>query len=123
MIGMDNSCQIYDLARRAKERLKKNNYALSQPIKAPSAKTFSDYVKSRHKDVKNVPVKTIKREEDEMYLRVCNLIKSGQTQNPILSLIDKDFFETLDSEAKQFYISNLTQKFKFLVKRYYKEHI
>ena len=123
MVGMSNSCQIYDLAKKAKERLKRNNYSIPKPLQTPCAKTFSDYIKTRHNNIKvSSTQKQTPKSEDEMYLKVCDLISKGKTQNPVLSLIDKDFFDNLDSEAKQFYIANLTQKFKFLVKRYYREH-
>ncbi len=122
MVNLGSSCQIYDLARRAKERLKKNNYSAQTQIKLSNAKTFSDYIKSRQNNVKVVAQKSTQNNEDELYIRVCHLLQQGHVQNPVLSLIDREFFDTLSSEAKQFYIANLTQKFKFLVKRYYKEH-
>lgn len=121
MVGLD--CQIYDLARKAKERLKKNNYVSHQPpTKMSTSKTFSEYIKTRHTATKVLAPKKETKGEDEMYLRVCELLRRGHLQNPILSLIDREIFDTLDSEAKQFYIANLTQKFKFMVRRYYKEH-
>lgn len=123
MLSCESSYQIYDLAKKAKERLRRNDYSLPRVVKTTGARTFSDYVKSRHEETKVTVSKPIKKTEDEMYVRVCELLSSGCAQNPVLSLIDKEFFETLDSESKQFYIANLTQKFKFLVKRYYREHI
>ena len=46
--------------------------------------------------------------DEELYKKVCNLIETKNTVNPVSYLIDKELFANLDTEAKQFYIHNLT---------------
>ena len=126
-LEIKNKSNLYELARRAKDRLRSNNYLNIQKEKVlNSAKAFSNYVNRQKKAVINAVKKageTSPQVDDEMYVKVCGIIENGNVGNPVLSLIDKELFESLDSEAKQFYISNLTQKYKFFRSKYYKEHL
>jgi hypothetical protein len=118
---------LYNLAKIAKERLKKNNY--TSEFKLPSidnALCLKNFICSQRtaeelctRAQDRPPRKTY---DEELYLKVCELIESDNLQNPISALIDKQLFSSLDVEAKQYYINNLTQKFKFLKNKYYKEH-
>lgn len=115
---------IYNLAKLAKERLKKNSYTKVKGNVINTASTFASYI-SNKKVV--TPIKTPEKQssvsyDEELYKKVCYLIESHNTLNPISHLIDKELFSTLDAEAKQFYINNLTQKYKFMKNRYYREH-
>ncbi len=116
---------ICSLAKSAKERLKNNNYTRDfKSTTIDNATSFAKYI-YEHRDVCCKKREDYKRSisyDDDLYKRVCELIETNCTQNPILSLIDKDLFSSLDTEAKQFYLNNLTQKYKFLRNRYYKEH-
>jgi len=117
---------IYNLARLAKERLKSNNYSMVKSSTIDNNKCFFDYISKKKeidesKVVKKMPSKKISYDE-ELYKKVCEIIETKNTVNPVSNLIDKNLFASLDAEAKQFYINNLTQKYKFMRARYYKEH-
>ena len=114
---------IYSLAKIAKERLKQNNYTKVCGNVINNSSTFADYISKQNsiKKIKEEKPKTLSYDE-ELYKKVCDLIESKNTLNPISSLIDKELFNSLDTEAKQFYINNLTQKYKFMRSRYYREH-
>lgn len=115
---------IYNLAKLAKERLKQNNYIKSKGNVISNATTFAEYI-SKQKD--NAPKAKVMPQQkpsydEELYKKVCALIESNNTVNPVSQLIDKELFNGLDTEAKQFYIHNLTEKYKFMRSRYFREH-
>ena len=115
---------IYNLAKLAKERMKQNNYTKVKGNVINNATTFADYI-SKQKVIttnKKVVNQTRTSYDDELYKKVCNLIETKNTVNPISMLIDKELFSSLDTEAKQFYINNLTQKYKYMRNRYFREH-
>ena len=114
---------IYSLAKLAKERLKQNKYTKVKGNIINNATAIADYV-SKQKVVNNkkTNTKTNVSYDDELYKKVCTLIESKNTSNPILMLMDKNLFDSLDVEAKQFYISNLTRKYKYMRNRYFREN-
>ena len=114
---------IYSLAKLAKERLKQNKYTKVKGNIINNATSFADYVTKQKTENanKNTKVSSVSY-DDELYKKVCSLIESKNTSNPILMLIDKNLFDSLDVEAKQFYISNLTKKYKYMRNRYFREH-
>lgn len=116
--------KICALAKIAKERLRKNNYSNeTSPSGINSALCLANYV-NRQKQTCAPCLKEEKRKtyDEELYQKVCHLIENNHLQNPVSALIDKQLFSSLDTEAKQYYINNLAQKFKFLKNRYYEEH-
>lgn len=118
----ENEVHFYDLAKQAKARLRKNNYnVISKDKIINNSRAFSNYISQKRVQASAKKVEKPKETEDELYKKVCKIIESNHVVNPILELIDKQLFDTLSCEAKQIYINNLTQKFKFLRTRYYKE--
>lgn len=118
-----NKGNIYSLAKLAKERLRKNNYVKTKVASISTANSFYEYIS--HKKVEesySKPTPTHLTYDEELYKKVCMLIETNNVANPVSQLIDKQLFNSLDVEAKQFYINNLTQKYKFMKNRYYKEH-
>lgn len=119
---------IYSLAKLAKERLKTNSYTKVKGNVINTASTFANYISNQktssilNKTSTNAEKPTFISHDEELYKKVCYLIESHNTLNPVSYLIDKEVFASLDHEAKQFYINNLTQKYKFMKNRYYKEH-
>ncbi len=114
---------IYNLAKLAKERLKQNSYTKVKGNVINTASTFANYISNQKTTInKKVPKPASVNYDEELYKKVCFLIESHNTINPVSYLIDKELFSTLDAEAKQFYINNLTQKYKFMKNRYYREH-
>lgn len=114
---------IYSLAKLARERLKQNNYTKVSGNVINTASTFANYI-SKQKDLntKAKQQQVTTTYDDELYKKVCVLIESNNTANPISMLIDKQLFSSLDTEAKQFYINNLTQKYKYMRTKYFREH-
>lgn len=61
-------------------------------------------------------------EEEAFYGKVCAILERDEnTLNPIGQLIDKNEFERLDADNKQRYILKLSQKFREMRDRYYRE--
>ncbi len=121
-----HSSNICTLAKIAKERLKKNNY--TNDYKSPAinnAVCIANYIcQQKHNQECRPHMDEKKRTYDEeLYQKVCEMIENDNMQNPISCLIDKELFSSLDVEAKQYYINYLSQKFKFLKNKYYKEHV
>ena len=124
MIDCKNEVHFYDLAKQAKDRLRKNNYnAITKQKVVNNSRAFSDYIVHKREIACNRHVdEKPKSADDEMYQKVCRIIENNNIVNPILELIDKEFFDTLDCESKQVYINNLTQKYKFMKTRYFREN-
>ena len=61
-------------------------------------------------------------EEERMYRKVCEILDSSEvTMNPIGQLIDRAVYDGLDPAGKQRYILELSEKFRELQARYYRE--
>jgi len=61
-------------------------------------------------------------QDDKMYRKVCDILDSDEVAtNPIGQLIDRDVYDTLDAAAKQRYVLELSDKFRELKERYYRE--
>lgn len=60
--------------------------------------------------------------DEKMYQKVCEILDRDETTiNPIGQLIESDIYERLDPAAKQRYILELSNKFRELKDRYYRE--
>lgn len=113
---------IYSLAKLAKERMKSNNYSKLPQKTINNATSFAKYISTHKLPSKQKPVEHKKSVDDTFYQKVCEIIEAGNTANPVQLLMDKNFFKSLDTEGKQFYISTLNQKYKIMKMRYIKEH-
>lgn len=61
-------------------------------------------------------------EDERMYKQVCDILDDDEVSlNPIGQLIDPSVYDALDAEGKQRYILELSEKFRELRERYYKE--
>ena len=126
---MKNQSTIYSLAKVAKDRLKHNNYDKTRERYAfsNSISPFERYLQE-NKQIKKASEKTeehivVNNYDEELYKKVCKILSSkDKIINPILELIDKNIFKTLDCEAKQQYLNKLNDKYNELKQRYYKEH-
>ncbi|NCB48521.1 MAG: hypothetical protein EOM55_02735 [Clostridia bacterium] len=119
------SCNICTLAKIAKERLKKNNYTNEYKSHGiDNTLCFAKYIcqQKRLQEIRPHFEEKKRTYDEELYQKVCEMIENDSLQNPISALIDKDLFSSLDVEAKQYYINYLSQKFKLLKNKYYKEH-
>lgn len=60
--------------------------------------------------------------DEKMYKKVCEILDRDETTiNPIGQLIDNELYSTLDAASKQRYILELSNKFRELKERYYRE--
>ena len=65
---------------------------------------------------------TATNRDEKMYKKVCAILDRDEaTINPIGQLIDNDVYSALDAAAKQRYILELSNKFRELKDRYYRE--
>ena len=61
-------------------------------------------------------------EEELFYCKVCSILEQDENSiNPIGQLIDRKEFERLDEGNRQRYILRLSQKFREMRERYYRE--
>lgn len=60
--------------------------------------------------------------EEQLYRKVCSILASDENvTNPIGQLVERDLYDTMDEQNKQRYILELSQKFRELKDRYYRE--
>lgn len=60
--------------------------------------------------------------DERMYKKVCDILDSDEVAlNPIGQLIESDVYTALDAAGKQRYILELSNKFRELKDRYYRE--
>ncbi|MDE6200975.1 MAG: hypothetical protein K2M47_03750 [Clostridiales bacterium] len=60
--------------------------------------------------------------EEKMYRKVCDILDSSEIAlNPIGQLIERDVYDGLDATGKQRYVLELSEKFRELQERYYRE--
>lgn len=60
--------------------------------------------------------------DERMYRKVCEILDSSEvTLNPIGQLIERDIYDGLDATGKQRYVLELSEKFRELQERYYRE--
>ncbi len=65
---------------------------------------------------------TTTNRDEKMYKKVCAMLDRDEaTLNPIGQLIESDVYSALDAAAKQRYILELSNKFRELKERYYRE--
>lgn len=65
---------------------------------------------------------TISEVDERLYQKVCAILDRDEvTLNPIGQLIDEDVYGKLDVQSKQRYILELSEKFRELKERYYRE--
>ncbi|MCH5155191.1 MAG: hypothetical protein J1F69_01150 [Clostridiales bacterium] len=60
--------------------------------------------------------------DEKMYRKVCEILDSDEIAlNPIGQLIERDVYDGLDATGKQRYVLELSEKFRELQERYYRE--
>ena len=122
------NCGYSELKRRAllaKQRLKMGYWQrmYDEKQRALSARLVKDlqYEKVRRDESRAFNSDKAK-EEEEFYGKVCSILESDEnTINPIGQLIDREEFEKLDADNRQRYILKLSQKFREMRERYYRE--
>ena len=61
------------------------------------------------------------KEDEELYLRIKQILLAGETENALSVLIDPDEMEALDDSGKQRYIFNLSAKLQEFRERFQRE--
>ncbi len=97
--------KLYFLAKDAKSRMRNFNKEKSIFEQIPYAKACFGV------------------HEQELYEKVCKILDRDEVViNPIKELVDYKYYNTLSLDAKQKYIFDLSEKYKFMKTRYEKEH-
>ena len=87
-------------------------------------KMVSDYQRDKYNREFNITVNLYASKDEQLYEKVCSILDSDELViNPIARLIDKNEYDNMDNESKQRYILELSNKFRELKDRYYKEKI
>jgi len=102
----------------AKQRLKMGYW---ESVKRENAAVGGGVVRIRRAAVTDVS-SGANSVDEKMYQKVCDMLDRDETTlNPIGQLIDNDVYSTLDVSARQRYILELSNKFRELKERYYRE--
>lgn len=87
-------------------------------------KLISDYQREKYNREINITVNQNAHDEEMLYEKVRNILESDEIiVNPIARLIDEGKYEQMDGETKQRYVLELSNKFRELKERYYRENI
>ena len=111
-----------ELKRRcwlAKQRLKMGYFESRQDVAqdAPAEPIAAYSMRTRFAEVA-----TTSAADEKMYRRVCDILDSNEiTLNPIGQLIEREVYDGLDAAGKQRYILELSEKFREMQERYYRE--
>ncbi len=119
MIKGKEKGNLYELAKLAKNRLRKNTYE-EEKVVIPHKTSIMIMPKKEEKVF--TPTIIVNNKEEMLYKKVCALISSGSL-NPVGELIDSKAILGLDTEAKQKYIKGMAEKFKELKNRYFREQM
>ena len=103
----------------AKQRLKMGYFDSRRDTEAPlPTEPIAAYsMRTRFAEVATTSVA-----DEKMYRKVCEILDSNEiTLNPIGQLIEREVYDELDATGKQRYILELSEKFRELQERYYRE--
>ncbi len=117
------------MARKQSGELKKRAQIAKQRLKMGYWETLRQEIDERMDDaatakafVQRVDTVTVSAPDEKMYKKVCAILDRDETTlNPIGQLIDNDVYSTLDPASTQRYILELSNKFRELKERYYRE--
>lgn len=100
------------LANLAKQRLMNKDYT---EVKVQNRNKASNYFIQNAKALKKLKAETnyvkIKNEEDLEFVESVKRLIENDCYNPLGVLCDKNYFDTLDSRQKEFYILTLSEKY------------
>ena len=114
--------EVKKRAQIAKQRLKRGYWESVRRENA--AEDRADETVTVKTYVRSVDHVSAAAPDEKMYKKVCAILDRDEaTLNPIGQLIDNDVYTSLDAASKQRYILELSNKFRELKERYYKERI
>ena len=100
------------LANLAKQRLMNKDYQTPPVVNRNRA---SNYFIQNAMALKKLKAETnyitIKSQEDVEFIEKVRCLINEDCYNPLAKLCDKEYFNSLDSTQKQFYILNLSEKY------------
>ncbi len=118
--------ELKKLANLAKQRLKNANY---------SNKTSNPYTKNNNYFIKNVSAMrklsgncefvTLTDVEDLQFLKkvYSMLNNSEEVYNPIGRLVDKEYYNSLTTTEKQFYVLSIADKYNAAKEKFYQHQL
>ncbi len=110
-MALQQSGELKKRARLAKQRLKMGYWDQEEKNRSNQASARTVVMGETHT-----------ASDEKMYRKVCEMLEKDDTiLNPIGQLIDEGVYSSLDSTGKQRYILELSNKFRELKERYYKE--
>lgn len=117
-MAQKKSGELKKRAWLAKQRLKMGYWTSSKNIETDE---ISDEKRSAHIKY-TYSYGDVDPQNEKMYKKVCAMLDSDEmTINPIGQLIDHEVYGSLDEGAKQRYVLELSNTFRELKERYYRE--
>lgn len=107
----------------AKQRLKMGYFdSLKREKEQSGRQTESSIAVEYSMRVSRAEVAASSSADEKMYRKVCDILDSSEVAlNPIGQLIERDVYDRLDATGKQRYVLELSEKFRELQARYYRE--
>lgn len=104
--------QLKFLANLAKQRLMHKDYDVKPEINRNRASSyFIQNARALQKLKAETNYITIKNEEDHEFVENVKRLLNEDCYNPLGRLSDNNYFQTLNSAQKEFYILNLSEKY------------
>lgn len=104
----------WESLRRDAERSENNDTNITHSIAV-------EYARRLNREAEIAAGRTTQTDE-RMYRKVCDMLDSSEvTLNPIGQLIEREVYDNLDPAGKQRYVLELSDKFRQLKERYYRE--
>ena len=124
---MEGSKSLKQYAKEAKMRLKGSFWQdYKNKIEVEVEKVDDENSKSKvvqyYQTKAAVTIRGVKTEDEEFYLKVKEILSTlGDVSDAIGRLTDKEYFNSLEYNAKQKYLLELSAKYRNAKERYYKE--
>lgn len=103
--------QLKFLANLAKQRLMNKDYSEKPINKNKASSYFIQNALALRRLKAETSYVTIKNNEDIEFVEKVKSLIDEDCYNPLGRLCDKDYFQTLDTFQKEFYILNLSEKY------------
>lgn len=109
----------------AKQRLKMGYFDSIKSEKQDNGSVYADSMQASEyvsRVSRRAEVAASSAADEKMYRKVCDILDSSEVAlNPIGQLIERDIYDGLDATGKQRYVLELSEKFRELQERYYRE--
>ena len=127
----DNTVSMKQLAKEAKARMKSGfwkNVKLQRQdavgAAVSSGRNADTVIKDYSQMLKAKIYRDLSDEDELFYLKVCELLESQEViTNPLGRLADEEVLATLTNEAKQYYMLEISHKYKKMKERFERERV